>query len=382
MTIVKAIFWASLLLAGYVYFIYPVIATLLAGVLKRRVNKGRITPRVSIIIAAFNEEAHIGATIENKLKLDYPKDRLEVIVASDGSTDATDGIVRGYAERGVRLIRQEKRQGKTAALNMAVPMATGEIIVFSDSNSIYAPGALRELVSNFADPTVGYVTGKMVYVNNDGSVIGDGCSAYMKYENWLRALETSLGSVVGVDGGIDAVRKSLYSSMKPDQIPDFVLPLKVVEKGYRVVYDPEALLNENSLGASSDEYRMRVRVSLRSLHALWDMRHLLNPLRYGLFSWQLLSHKVLRYGVFAFLGAMYVLNLALAGEGLYRTVFVLQNLFYASALAGLYIEKNGRKNVRLFYIPFYFCVINLAAAHAFWKFLHNEKQAVWVPRKG
>ncbi|MBI2413185.1 MAG: glycosyltransferase family 2 protein [Deltaproteobacteria bacterium] len=379
---VKAIFWGSLLLAGYVYFIYPVIATLLAGALKRRVNKGRITPRVSIVIAAFNEEAHIGATIENKLKLDYPKDRLEIIVASDGSTDATDGIVKGYADRGVRLIRQEKRQGKTAALNMAVPMATGEIIVFSDSNSIYAPGALRELVSNFADPTVGYVTGKMVYVNNDGSVIGDGCSAYMKYENWLRALETSLGSVVGVDGGIDAVRKSLYSAMRPDQIPDFVLPLKVVEKGYRVVYDPEALLNENSLGASSDEYRMRVRVSLRSLHALRDMRHLLNPAKYGLFSWQLLSHKVLRYGVFAFLGAMYVLNLALAGEVLYRTVFVLQNLFYASALAGLYIEKNGRKNVRLFYIPFYFCVINLAAAHAFWKFLHNEKQAVWVPRKG
>lgn len=382
MTIVKAIFWGSLLLAGYVYFVYPVIAALLAGALKRRVNKGRITPRVSIVIAAFNEEAHIGATIENKLGLDYPKDRLEVIVASDGSTDATDGIVRGYAERGVRLMRQERRQGKTAALNMAVPMATGEIIVFSDSNSIYAPGALRELVSNFADPTVGYVTGKMVYVNKDGSVIGDGCSAYMKYENWLRALETSLGSVVGVDGGIDAVRKSLYSLMRPDQIPDFVLPLKVVEKGYRAVYEPEALLNENSLGGSSDEYRMRVRVSLRSLHALWDMRHLLNPAKYGLFSWQLLSHKVLRYGVFAFLGAMYVLNLALAGEVLYRTVFVLQNLFYASALAGLYIEKNGKKNVRLFYIPFYFCVINLAAAHAFWKFLHNEKQAVWVPRKG
>jgi len=380
--LVKAIFWASLLLAGYVYFIYPVIALALARVLERRVNKGRITPRVSIVIAAFNEEPHIGATIENKLRLDYPKDRVEIIVVSDGSTDATDEIAKGYAERGVCLIRQEKRQGKTAALNMAVPEATGEIIVFSDANSLYAPGALRELVSNFADPTVGYATGKMVYVNKDGSVIGGGCSAYMKYENWLRSLETSIGSVVGVDGGIDAVRKSLYSAMRPDQIPDFVLPLKVVEKGYRVVYDPEAFLNESSLSASSDEYRMRVRVSLRSLHALWDMRGLLNPLRHGLFSWQLLSHKVLRYGVFAFLGAMYILNLALSGEGLYMAIFVMQNVFYASALAGLYIEKNGGKNVRLFYIPFYFCVINIAAAHAFWKFIHNEKQAVWVPRKG
>jgi len=379
---IKAIFWASLLLALYVYFLYPVTASILASVLKRRVKRNPIEPGVTIVIAAFNEEAHIGATIENKLNIDYPKDRVEIIVISDSSTDRTDEIVKGYAASGVRLIRQEPRQGKTAALNRAVPEAKGEIVVFSDSNSIYSKSALKELVSNFSDPTVGYVTGKMVYVNGDGSVIGDGCSAYMKYENWLRGVETSIGSIVGVDGGIDAVRKRLFSPMQPDQIPDFILPLKVIEKGYRVVYDPAALLNENSLGKSSDEYRMRVRVSLRSMHALWDMKHLLNPFRYGFYSWQLFSHKVLRYGMFAFLGTMYFFNLALVQERFYLISFVLQNIFYASAAMGLYIERKGRENTSLFYIPFYFGLINLAAAHAFWKFLRNERQVTWTPRKG
>ena len=139
---------------------------------------------------------------------------------------------------GVHLIRQEPRAGKTLALNLAVGRAKGEIIVFSDANSSYSPDALRCLVENFNDPEVGYVTGKMIYTNPDGSPVGDGCTAYMKYENFLRTLETRIGSMVGVDGGIDAVRKSLYRPMNPDQLPDFVLPLRVVEQGFRVVYEP------------------------------------------------------------------------------------------------------------------------------------------------
>ena len=152
---------------------------------------------------------------------------------------------------------------------MAVPLASGEIIVFSDANSLYAPDALRRLLANFADEEVGYVTGRMIYANPDGAPIGEGCSAYMKYENALRLIETRLGSIVGVDGGIDAVRKVLYRPMNAEQLPDFVLPLKVVEQGYRVVYEPEALLWESSLNEAADEYRMRVRVSLRAFWALF-----------------------------------------------------------------------------------------------------------------
>jgi len=240
----------------------------------------------------------------------------------------------------VRLIRQEPRAGKTSALNIAVPEARGEILIFSDANSIYEQNVLRELADNFNDPSVGYVTGKMIYTNADGTPSGDGCTAYMKYENRLRSWETSLGSIVGVDGGIDAVRKELYQPMNPDQLPDFVLPLKVVAQGYRVVYEPEAILKESSLATAKDEYKMRVRVALRALWGMWDMHHLLTlspsflpplsrsdareatpshlpPLSRSdapeatpshlptfppsiLYAWQLWSHKVLRYLCFIF----------------------------------------------------------------------------------
>ena len=180
--------------------------------------------------------------------------------------------------------------------------------MFSDANSLYDVDSLKYLVARFNDPLVGYVTGKMIYINPEGTSIGDGCSAYMKYENKLREIETKLGSVVGVDGGIDAMRKDLYTSLKAHQLPDFVQPLKVIEKGYRVVYEPLALLKEATLQQSQDEYRMRVRVTLRALWALRDMSHLLIGEAGVLFAWQLWSHKALRYLVFIFLISTFLSN--------------------------------------------------------------------------
>ncbi len=355
---------------------------LASRLLTKKVGKGSSVPKVTILISAYNEEKHIGATIENKLSLDYPRDRIEIIVISDGSGDRTEEIVSSFQDRGVRLIRQEPRKGKTSALNMAVPQAKGEILVFSDANSLYDRDALRHLMKNFADPGVGYVTGKMVYVNSDGTTVGDGCSAYMKYENFLRAIETRVGSTVGVDGGIDAVRKSLYRPMKADQLPDFVLPLMVVEQGYRVVYEHRAILKEDTLKSSDDEYRMRVRVSLRALWALWDMRRLLDPGRYGVFSFQLLSHKVLRYlGILFMAGALISNALIVSCKRLYAILFLIQIMFYGAALAGRLLEKKGVIK-RLLYIPYYFCLINIAAGHALVKFINGEKQVLWTPRKG
>jgi cellulose synthase/poly-beta-1,6-N-acetylglucosamine synthase-like glycosyltransferase len=375
-------FWLSLFLIVYVYFLYPLTIVILSLFMKREITKKPIFPFVSIIISAYNEEKHIKETIENKLNLEYPKNKFEIIVVSDGSIDKTDEIVQQLNGSNILFIRQEPRQGKTAALNMAVTKAKGDIIVFSDANSIYSENALKELVANFSDNSVGYVTGKMVYVNPDGSIIGDGCSVYMKYENYLRKIETAIGSVVGVDGGIDAIRKELFSPMRPDQLPDFVLPLKVIDKGHRVIYESAALLNEQALNRSNDEYKMRVRVSLRALNAIRDMRHLLNPFKYGLFAWQFMSHKLLRYCVFILIIGLYVFNLLIIQPNkLYFGIFLLQNIFYASALAGHYIDKKC-KSPAIFYIPFYFCLINLASAHAFWKLLNNQKQVMWAPRRG
>jgi len=376
------VFLSSLFMIAYIYFGYPLAVWLLSRIFNHKVKKSPYEPKVTILIAAYNEKKHIKATIENKLALDYPKDKLEIIVISDGSDDGADDIVRLHADRGVKLIRQEPRRGKTSALNLAVPQATGDILVFSDANSLYDRDSLRFLMENFADPTIGYVTGKMVYANPDGTTIGNGCSAYMQYENILRDIETRVGSVVGVDGGIDAVRKSLYREMRADQLPDFVLPLMVVEQGYRVVFEPRALLMEETLNNAEDEDRMRVRVSLRALWALFDMRNLLNPLKHGIFSLQLLSHKVLRYLGILFIVGLYASNIFILRRSLiFRLSFLAQNLTFAMAFAAHYQEKNGKPSGLLF-IPYYFFLINIAAGRALLKFLKGEKQVIWTPRKG
>ncbi len=378
----QVIFWSLFVAVVYVYVGYPLAVFLLARVHRRQVRTGPCEPTVSILIAAYNEEACIACTIENKLALDYPREKLEVIVVSDGSTDRTEEIVRAYTKQGVKLLRQAPRYGKTAALNQAMSRAAGEVLVFSDANSMYEPDALRYLVENFHDPRVGYVTGKLIYVTPQGTTIGDGCSAYMKYENFIRVQETHLGSIVGVDGGIDAIRRSLYRTMKSDQIPDFVLPLRVAEQGYRVVYEPRAILREEANTTSEGEYRMRVRVSLRSLWALKEMRRLLNVTRYGLFSWQLLSHKVLRYQAFALLVLMYLINAALWMSGpLYQLLFILQTLAYALCYVGYQLDRRGRPSAYLTF-PYYFALINVAAGHAFFKFLSGRKLVIWTPRAG
>lgn len=376
------LFWLSSLLIIYIYVGYPLLLKVLpqrAGTIDPAAPEH---PKVTVLIPAFNEAAVIEDTIRNKLAQQYPADALEVIVISDESEDGTDDIVQKIAaeDARVKLVRQSPRQGKTAGLNLAIPQASGEILVFSDANSHYDDKAIQELVNCFRDPEVGYATGKMVYVNEDGSLVGDGCSAYMKYENFMRALETRISSVVGVDGGIDAMRKDLYQPMNPDQLPDFVQPLKVVTQGKRVVYCESALLNEEALNSSDKEFRMRVRVSLRAYWAMSDMRHLFNPSRYGLFALQLISHKLLRYLAFIPLVIAFISNALITGySGFYVLTFLIQLAFYGAAAVAALSENS---NNRWLGLAHYFCLINLAAAKAFVKFLRGEKIVMWKPRVG
>jgi cellulose synthase/poly-beta-1,6-N-acetylglucosamine synthase-like glycosyltransferase len=383
--LVEAGLWICLAMVVYIYAGYPACVFLLARILRREVRKAGITPSVSVLISAYNEGGEIERTVQNKIAQDYPQDCLDVIVVSDGSTDRTDDIVGRMALRSggrIRLVRQEPRQGKTQALNTAIGHSSSEIVVFADANSLYAPDSIRSLMRNFADPSVGYVSGQMVYTNPGDTAIGEGSGKFMSYENSLRVQETRLGSIVGVDGGVDAVRRELYRAMRADQLPDFVLPLDVVEQGRRVVYEPGALVFEPALADAADEFRMRVRVALRALWALYDKRNLLNPFRHPLFSWQLFSHKVLRYAAFVPLIGLLVFSVAVAERHpFYFTLLVLQLTAYACAAVGYFLRRSPRRISGLL-APYYFVVLNAACMVAFWKFARGQKMALWKPRGG
>lgn len=383
MRALAVLFWVGFLLVMYSYAGYPAILWLIGALRPRTVRKRHIQPTISIVIPAYNEADVILETVRNKVRLAYPSAKCEVLVVSDGSDDGTDEIVKAVGHPRVRLIRQETRKGKTSALNKAIKAARGEIIVFSDANSLYREDALQHLVNNFADPEVGYVTGRMCYLNPDGSAIGDSCGAYIKYENALRTLETRCGSIVGVDGGIDAVRRELYVEMAPDMLPDFVLPLLVVERGYRVVYEPKAVLVEDALSSSEGEFRMRVRVALRALRAMWHLRRIFNPFKHGFFSLQLFSHKLLRYSIPFVLIWLFVLNALMMGDrGFWMLAFTGQCLFYGTAVLGYILLRFRKRLPAVVFFPFYFVLLNSASLVGWVKFLMKKKQVLWTPRTG
>ena len=378
----EILYYFSIVILVYIYVGYPFVLLIISNLYGVKINKGFCMPMITVLISAYNEEKVIRKTIENKLIQDYPKDKYEIIVVSDGSNDRTDDIVNEFQVPNVRLIRQSPRKGKTSALNLATKLAKGKIIVFSDANSIYDKQVLARIARCFADERVGYVTGKMIYLDPDGSIIGDGCNAYMKYENKLRELETKTGSVIGVDGGIDAMRMELYEELNNDQLPDFVQPLQVLKKGYRVIYEPTALLMEDSLKDTDSEFRMRVRVTLRAIWGLYDMRALLNPFKYPFISFKIISHKLLRYLAWLPLLMLLITNLFLVDNRLFYILsFIAQIILYFIVLIGS--RCNNKNNMPVFVsLPYYFFIINYASAVALMKFLQGKKMTVWTPRVG
>jgi cellulose synthase/poly-beta-1,6-N-acetylglucosamine synthase-like glycosyltransferase len=382
MNALEWIFLGSIVLALYPLAGYPLVIGAIGRLRPRPVKRSEWTPPVTVLIPAYNEADCIANTVENKLRQDYPADKLQIIVVSDASDDGTDDIVRGFQDRGVLLLRREGRQGKAAALNEAVRHARGDIIVFSDANAEFAPDALRLMAQNFADPEVGYVTGSLSLRHGRGNLAGEGVSGYMRYENWLRVGETRAGSVIGVNGGVDAIRRELYEDVPADQITDFVLPLRVIAARRRAIYDPRARSSEEANDAIGPEFRMRVRVALRALRGLWYMRRVLNPLRYPLASLCVISHKILRYWTFVFLIAALLVNVILARSSpFYRWILALQIAAYALACLGLN-TRLPRVLRKLSGLPSYFLVSNVAFAVATLRFVRGDAMATWRPRGG
>lgn len=371
------VFMVALGLILYSYFGYPVLLWILTvGKRKARTRLPSELPTVSVIITAHDEQEVIEEKIQNSLNLNYPKDKLEIIVASDGSTDGTNAIVRRYQDKGVILLALSERVGKTVAQNEAVKVARGDLLVFSDANGIYDQNAVLELIRPFSDPAVGCVSGELQYSNPEGTGAGRGESLYWRYEQFLKRKESLLGSLLGANGSIYAVRRRLFAPLDPDIISDFILPLQVYKMGYQVKYEPRAMSMEQSCVQFSDEFKRRKRIVARSLRGLASERDLLNPFKYGIFAFQMTSHKLLRWGVPLLLAAMFISNGFLLGEGPYALFFGLQLAFYGLGIVGSLFAS--RLNVAgVFYIPAYFCLMNLGVLAGIASYLKGGAPVTW-----
>jgi cellulose synthase/poly-beta-1,6-N-acetylglucosamine synthase-like glycosyltransferase len=378
-SIAKIVFWTSLAALFYVYAGYPLLVYLVSRLLPKKVKRGDFEPKVTILITAYNEEKAIRQKLENTFLIDYPLDKLEILVASDGSTDGTDAIVKEFAARGVRLFRQEGRVGKTVTQNNAVLQSTGEIILFSDATTDYRADVLREILPNFADETIGCVAGKLVYVDASDSSVGKGAKSYWNYETFLKEAESRACSLIGASGCLYAVRRSAYRAMYAEACSDFLICTVVYEQGLRSVYEPRAVCTEDTNRHTDKEMRMRVRVILQTFTDLWRNRRMLNPLRSGFYAVELISHKVLRYAVPLFLLLIFVSNAALIPRSLFfDLLFLAQAGFYLLAFIGWAFEKAGVK-IGALAIPHYFVLANLASVFGFYKFLRGERFAAWEP---
>ncbi len=377
----EVLFVIIVLVIMYVYMVYPLLLILLSYLKKTdTVDKTGIFPFVTILITAYNEEDIIGKKLDNTLQLDYPKDKLEIIVVSDGSTDNTNRIVREYEGKGVKLNIIEKRAGKTAAQNDSVVKAGGEIIVFSDANGMYERDAVSKLAGNFRDEKTGCVCGELLYTDARGDTAGKGENLYWRYERFLKKKESELGSVLGAAGSIYAVRKELYVPLDESLISDFLEPLKVREKGYRVSYEPEAISREETSASIGDEFKRKVRIITRGIFGLFAVKNLLNPFKYGLFSIQLISHKLLRWLIPIFMVFLFILNILLLDKKMFIIIFYCQMMFYAFSFVG-YLLEGKKVKARVFFMPLYFCMVNLAALSGWCNFIRGRKNILWETRE-
>jgi cellulose synthase/poly-beta-1,6-N-acetylglucosamine synthase-like glycosyltransferase len=378
----RILFWASVLTVLGTYLLFPLLVLVRALIRPRPHTSADIRPSVSMVIAAHNEAASIGAKLENILSLDYPGDRLEVVIASDGSDDGTDEIVRSYAERGVRLLPLPRR-GKAPALNAAVAAAQAEILVFSDANSLYAPDALGALVRPFADPLVGGVAGDQRYVADGAEdAIAAGEQRYWNLDRMLKTAESRAGNVISATGAIYAVRRSLFRPVPDGVTDDFFTSTGVVTQGYRLVFAPDAVAFEPVARTADLEFGRKVRVITRGLSGVLLRRELLYPRSHGFYAVQLLGHKVLRrLMVFPLAVAAATSPLLWRRGRIYRVATVLQATVYGLGGVGILLARTPVGRRKAFVLPAFFCFVNAAALKATWNVVRGRRIDRWEPQR-
>lgn len=374
-----AVFVITLAASVYIYFGYPALIFLVSRLRPRPFRRGG-EPTVTVLIPVYNEEGVIADKIANTLALDYPPDRLEILVVSDGSTDATEEIVQRYKVRLLSL----PRSGKAFALNEGARAARGEILVLTDANTLLEPGSLRPLVDPFADPEVGGVCGNKKQRPPAGAdATAEGENLYWRWDKWQKALESRAGSIFAADGTLYAVRKELYVPIAdPAQADDIAISARIVLQGRRLLYEPRAVAWEEAPAEGRDEFRRKVRVTNHSVRALWNLgRGLWTS---GFYSVELLSHKFFRHLVPFFLIPLFLSNAVLAAGGspVFRILFAGQVLFYGLALAGFALRGTRPGKAKPFTVPYYFCLVNAAAFLGVLSILRGRRLRAWTPRSG
>lgn len=384
------LFLAAVLGIWYTYFGYPLLLGIFASLRLKRVSYPLQEPIITLLIAAYNEESSIISKLENSLLLDYPREKLQIIVAADGSNDKTPDLVKQFANRGVELSYYKERRGKMAAINHAMELVCGEVVVFSDANNIYETGALKSLVAPFGDNKIGAVSGAKIILKGGGA-LGDSEAAYWKYESWIKKQETRLGCTTGVSGEIWAIRRELFEQ-PPSAIinDDFYMAMRIIKRGYRMVYVPDARSFERVSSTLQDERTRRIRIIAGRFQAISRVAQLV-PLNRPLILWEVISHKFLRPIVplgmiVAFLANLLMviwpsplrvnnfINLAATWNWVFMD---LQVTFYLLALLGMLLPIENRL-VRLLYLPAFLVNSNIAALLGFFRYITGSQSTLWT----
>lgn len=372
----KTVFFLSAFVVVYAYVVYPAIVVVWSHLRRRRVEKRYRQTPVSVVIAARNEEANISARIENLLAQEYPRELVEIIVVSDGSTDRTAELARLHAADGVQLLECTTPVGKATALNIGVAAAKHDIVVFADARQRFSPNAIAELVSVFHDQNVGAVSGELILVAHDAAGdVHEGVGLYWRYEKLIRRSESAISSVVGATGSIYAVRRALYVPLAPNTLlDDFLVPMRIVLAGYRVIFVRAARAFDFSSQTTTREFSRKVRTLAGNFQAVAMEPRLLDP-RANPVLFQFISHKLLRLVVPYFCVAAWITS-GLVNQPVYRALFVAQTLFYAVGLMNLTRLKTSRVGA-LARVSWTFMVMNAAAVAGLWMYLTREEHEIW-----
>ena len=377
---IYGLFWIFLLLILYCYLGYPLSLCLLTKFISKPVQKANIFPQISIVLSVWNEADVIESKINNLLSLNYPKDRMEILIGSDGSTDKTNEIIKRFKNPRVHLFEGTQRRGKMATINELVSKSQSDIIVFTDARQMFSLDALKELMANFAQPDIGCVSGELIF-SKKGGATARGINLYWNYEKFIRSQESKIHSMLGATGAIYAIRRHLYTEVPTNVVlDDMYIPLKIIQKGYRAIFDEKAQAFDEVADSPREEHRRKARTLFGNYQIFGILPELFNPYKNPV-SIQLFSHKFLRVIIPFFMIAVVILNLFLLNESFYRQIFILQVIFYIAAVLGglLRHKRTGALKwiSKICYIPYVFCLLNFSALIGFFRFMGTGQTATW-----